>query len=109
MVFNWFRELFGVFLGFGVTTQPEVEIIAGDYPRASKRGISSARCGCFQRNASSFSDWFRISKEVIPLTERSNLGGPPTTGALACRRAENKDEAGQAAQKGTARLVGQIV
>ena len=58
---------------------------------------------------SHYSDWLRISEEVIPLTERSNSGGPPTTGALACRRAENKDEAGQAAQKETARLVGQIV
>ena len=67
------------------------------------------RGGCFQRSASIFSDSLHILEEAIPLTERSNSGGPPTRGALACQRVENKDEVGQAAQKETARLVGHIV
>ena len=62
--------------------------------------------GRIQRTASIFSGSLRTSEEGIPLTERSNSGGPPTRGALAYQRAENEDQAGQAAQKETARLVG---
>ena len=67
------------------------------------------RGGCFERIASFFLHLLRTSEEAIPLSERSNSGGPPTIGALASQRAENKDEAGQAGKKETARLVGQIV
>ena len=49
-----------------------VEIIAGEYPRASKLGINSACGGCFQRTASILSGMLRTSEEAIPLTERSN-------------------------------------
>ena len=65
--------------------------------------------GCIQHTASIFSGMLSTSEEGIPLTKRSNSGGPPTRGALAYQRAENEDKAGQAAQKETARLVGQIV
>ena len=77
--------------------------------RASKPGINSACGGCFQRIASILSGALHTSKEAIPLIECSNSEGPPTRGALASQRAENKVEAGQAGKKETARLVGQIV
>ena len=35
MVFNWFRRLFCVFLGFGVTTRRKFGAAAGD-PKAKK-------------------------------------------------------------------------
>ena len=65
--------------------------------------------GGIQHTTSIFSRTLPTSEEGIPLTERSNSGGPPTGGALACTRAENEFEARQVVQKETTRLVGQIV
>ena len=41
MVFNRFRELFGVFLGFGVTTRQNFGAAAGD-PKAEKLRVYPA-------------------------------------------------------------------
>ena len=77
--------------------------------RTSKQRISSTRGGGIQHTASILSGTLPTLEEGIPLTERSNSGGPPTRRAHTCQRAENKDKAGQAAQKKSARLVGQIL
>ena len=41
MVFNWFKRLFCVFLGFGVTTRQKFGAAAGD-PKAEKLRVDPA-------------------------------------------------------------------
>ena len=41
MVFNWFKRLFCVFLGFGVTTRRKFGATAGD-PKAEKLRVDPA-------------------------------------------------------------------
>ena len=41
MVFNWFKRLFCVFLGFGVTTRGKFGAAAGD-PKAEKLRVDPA-------------------------------------------------------------------
>ena len=41
MVFNWFKRLFCVFLGFGVTTRQKFGTAAGD-PKAEKLRVDPA-------------------------------------------------------------------